>query len=348
MPAGPSSQASTATTRVSTQLQNLESEVRYLPKRATASEEAERCWREVVNRQKEVEKELRSQLAAEERARVEADILRRKRYKKVARLKAKIRLMFESNGSEAESAGSEGSGSDEEGGGHKPGRERPAGLSYKMREATIGATVRKFIGRKAEQLEAWLTLAVGDDDTWQSVYAEGGPGAQFGALSGGDEGAEQQQQHGDVDAHGADGEEAGIVEEADLVGQPADAIKKLWEHNVVLVYTDLKLSQDAFQRLINLSSSKWDADMEKLVHMVLPYGNLMIKWPSVEDMVKGQGEELAAVGLSTTEDMISSTLDLKLAKVQRLSSRPRGPACGAGKRTRSWPGESHVPSPRKE
>eukprot|EP00873_Tetraselmis_striata_P027764 jgi/Tetstr1/448028/TSEL_035329.t1 len=111
-------------------LQKLESEVKYLLKRATASEEAERCWREVVNRQKKVEKELRSQLAAGDRARVvEADILRRKRDKKVARLKAKIRLMFESNGSEAELAGSEGSGSDEEGGGQKPGRERPAGLS---------------------------------------------------------------------------------------------------------------------------------------------------------------------------------------------------------------------------
>eukprot|EP00873_Tetraselmis_striata_P029503 jgi/Tetstr1/449767/TSEL_036832.t1 len=306
MPAGPSSQASAATTRVSTQLQNLESEVKYLLKRATASEEAERCWREVVDRQEEVEKELRSQLAAAERARVEADILRRKRDKKAARLKAKIQLMFESNGSEAESAGSEGSGSGEEVGSQKPGRERPAGLSYKLREATTRATVRKVIGRKAEQLEAWLTHAVGDDDSWQSVYAEGGPGAQFGAPSGGDGGAEQQQQQrGDVDANGADGEEAGIVEEADLVGQPAD------------VYTDLKLSQDAFQRLINLSSSKWDADMEKLVQMVLPYGNLMIKWPSVEDMLKGQGEELAAVGLSTTEDMISSILDLKLVLQHR-------------------------------
>eukprot|EP00873_Tetraselmis_striata_P038221 jgi/Tetstr1/458485/TSEL_044891.t1 len=219
MPAGPSSQASAATTRVSTRLQNFESEVKYLLKRAT-----ERCSREVVNMQKEVEKELRSQLAVEERARVEADILRRKRDKKVARLKAKIRLMCESNGSEAESAGSAGSSSDEEGGGQKPGRERPASLSYKLREATTRATVRKFIGRKAEQLEAWLTHAVGDDDSWRYVYAEGGPGAQFGAPSGGDEGAEQQQQHDDVDAehHGAEGEEVGIVEEADLVGQPAD------------------------------------------------------------------------------------------------------------------------------
>eukprot|EP00873_Tetraselmis_striata_P038404 jgi/Tetstr1/458668/TSEL_045058.t1 len=86
----------------------------------------------------------------------------------------------------------------------------------------------------------------------------------------------------------------------------------MWEHNAVQVYTDMKLSQDAFQRLINLSSSKWDADMVKLVQMVLPYGNLMIKWPSVEDMLKGQGEELAAVGLNTAEGIISSTLDLKL------------------------------------
>eukprot|EP00873_Tetraselmis_striata_P015898 jgi/Tetstr1/436162/TSEL_025008.t1 len=188
------------------------SEVKYLLKRAT-----ERCWREVVNKQNKVEKELRSQLAAEEtRARVEADILRWKRDKKVARLKAKIRSC----------------------------------MSYKLREATTRATVRMFIGRKAEQLEAWLTHAVGDDDSWQSVYAEGGPGARPGARS-------------------------------------------------------------PFRR------SKWDADVEKLVQMVLPYGNLMIKWPSVEEMLKGQGEEPAAVGLSTTEDKISSTLDLKLVLQHR-------------------------------
>eukprot|EP00873_Tetraselmis_striata_P019341 jgi/Tetstr1/439605/TSEL_028029.t1 len=173
------------------QRRRLVSEVKYLLKRATTSEEAERCWREFVNMQKEVEKELQSQLAAEERARVEADILRRKRDKKVARPEANIRLMFESNGSDAESVGNEGSGSNEERGGHKPGRERPAGLSYKLREATIRATVRKLIGRKAEQLEAWLTHAVGDVDSWQSVYAEDRPGAQFGAPSGGDDGAEQ-------------------------------------------------------------------------------------------------------------------------------------------------------------
>eukprot|EP00873_Tetraselmis_striata_P007185 jgi/Tetstr1/427449/TSEL_001749.t1 len=134
MPAGPSSQISAATTRVSTQQQNLESEIKYLLKRATASEEAERCWREVVSWQKEVEKELR----------------------------------------EAESAGSsESSDSDEEGGAQKPGRERPAGLSYKVREATTRATVRTFIGRKAEQLEAWLTHAVGDDDSWLCMRRAG-------------------------------------------------------------------------------------------------------------------------------------------------------------------------------
>eukprot|EP00873_Tetraselmis_striata_P026745 jgi/Tetstr1/447009/TSEL_034467.t1 len=197
--------------------------------------------------------------------------------------------MFESNGSEAESTGSEGSGSDEEGGGQKPKRERPAGLSYKLREVTTRATVRKFIGRKAEQLDAWLNHAVGRHLAF-CVCGGGGAGAQFGAPFGGDEGSEQQQQHGDVDAHGADGEEAGIVEEADLVGQPADvraahtprfilgallanytellasileskqfkehlkaterrtllAVRKLWEHNAVQVYIDLKLSQDAF------------------------------------------------------------------------------------------------------
>eukprot|EP00873_Tetraselmis_striata_P019789 jgi/Tetstr1/440053/TSEL_028412.t1 len=104
-------------------------------------------------------------------------------------------------GSEAESAGSEGSNNDEKGGGQKPRRERPAGLSYKLREETTRATVRKLIGRKTEQLEAWLTHAVVDDDSWQSEYAEGGQGAQFGAPSGGDGGAEQQQPQGDVDEH---------------------------------------------------------------------------------------------------------------------------------------------------
>eukprot|EP00873_Tetraselmis_striata_P011625 jgi/Tetstr1/431889/TSEL_021378.t1 len=224
--------------------------------------------------------------------------------------------MLESNGSEAESAGSEGSGSDEEGGGHKPGRERLAGLSYKLRrDATTRAMVRKFIGRKAKQMEAWLTHAVGDDDTWQFVYAEGGPGAQFGAPSGGGEGVEQQQRHGDVDAHGTDGEEAGIVEEADVVGQPAD-VRAAHTPRFILGalpanYPELLasiLESKQFQHHLKASERppKWDdADMEKLVHMVLPYGNFMIEWPSVEDMLKGQGgEELASVGLSTTEDMI--------------------------------------------
>eukprot|EP00873_Tetraselmis_striata_P034189 jgi/Tetstr1/454453/TSEL_041353.t1 len=205
MPDGPSSQASAATTRVSTQLQNLES---------AFAEESDglggggALLEGVVNMQKEVEKELQSQLAAEERARVGADILRRKRDKK------------------------------------------------------------------------------------------------FGAPSGGDEGAEQQ--HGDVDAHGADGEEAGIVEEADLVGKPADVRAA---HTPRFILGALLANYPEF--------SKWDADMEKLVQMVLPYGKMMIKWPSVEDMLKGQGEELAAVGLSTTEDIISSTLDLKLVLQHR-------------------------------
>eukprot|EP00873_Tetraselmis_striata_P006708 jgi/Tetstr1/426972/TSEL_017185.t1 len=221
--------------------------------------------------------------AGREGARVEADILRRKHDKKVARLKAKIRLMCESNGSEAKSAGNEGSGSDEEGGGQKPGRERPAGLSYKLRAATTRATVRKFIGRKAEQLEAWLTHAVGDDDSWQYVYAEGGP------------------------AHSSEPLPA-VTKERSSSSSSSMAMSTRME----LTGRRRASWKEADLRLINLSSSEWDADMEKLVQMVLPYGNLMIKWPSVEDMLKGQGEELAAVGLNTTEDMISSTLHLKL------------------------------------
>eukprot|EP00873_Tetraselmis_striata_P009132 jgi/Tetstr1/429396/TSEL_019308.t1 len=182
--------------------------------------------------------------------------------------------MCESNGSEAESAGSEGSGSDEEGGGQKPGRERPAGLSYKLREAPTRATVRKFIGRVAEQLEAWLTHAVGDDDSSQYVYAEGGPRAH---------------------------------------SEPLPTVTKERSSSSMAMSMRMELTG---RRCLSASHQPKQLQVGRghgdVVQMGLPYGNLMIKWPSVEDMLKGQGEELAAVGLSTTEDMISSTMDLKL------------------------------------
>jgi hypothetical protein len=54
-------------------------------------------------------------------------------------------------------------------------------------------------------------------------------------------------------------------------------IRELWERNGLPVYTDLRLSQDAYQRLINLTTHMWDADMEEMVRLVLPGGAHMCK-----------------------------------------------------------------------
>ena len=47
-------------------------------------------------------------------------------------------------------------------------------------------------------------------------------------------------------------------------------MRDMWERNELQVYTDLRLSQDAYQYLINLTTHKWDADMEEMVRLVLP------------------------------------------------------------------------------
>jgi hypothetical protein len=43
-------------------------------------------------------------------------------------------------------------------------RQRPSRLSYKLRDSTSRAIVQRYNGRKAEQLENWLTQAVSYDD----------------------------------------------------------------------------------------------------------------------------------------------------------------------------------------
>eukprot|EP00873_Tetraselmis_striata_P009493 jgi/Tetstr1/429757/TSEL_001933.t1 len=65
--------------RASTELGNLRSQLKHLVKRAVDAEEAEQYWREVVDKQKVVEKELRSLLAEEAKQREEDAILRRKK-----------------------------------------------------------------------------------------------------------------------------------------------------------------------------------------------------------------------------------------------------------------------------
>jgi ribosomal protein L35AE/L33A len=51
-------------------------------------------------------------------------------------------------------------------------RERPNGLSYKLRRATARATARRYVGRKAEQRDQWLTQVVGNDDSWHRVWGQ--------------------------------------------------------------------------------------------------------------------------------------------------------------------------------
>jgi hypothetical protein len=53
-------------------------------------------------------------------------------------------------------------------------------------------------------------------------------------------------------------------------GRAIHAIRELWEQNGLHVYIDLRLSQDAYQRLINLTTHRWDEDMEEMARLVLP------------------------------------------------------------------------------
>ena len=64
--------------------------------------------------------------------------------------------------------------------------------------------------------------------------------------------------------------------------------KRAVEQNGLQVYTDMRLSRDAYQRLINLMTHMWDADMEDMVRLVLPRRASMYKWPAVATMLARQ------------------------------------------------------------
>jgi hypothetical protein len=306
----------------------------------------------MVDSQKDAEKDMRSQLSAADRESVEAEIKRRKVEKEVSRLKGKVKAMFEADREDAteelDSIGGgrcdveDSNGDDAEELPRRRSRERPSGLSYKLRHAATRAAVRRYVGRKAEQLERWLTHVISNDDSWQRVF--GDSEEEAGDRSG-------EGEHGRVE----------LREEEDLVGQPVEvraahtprfilvallanypellnailkskhfkhvfkgaekramhAIRELWERNGLRVYTDLRLSQDAYQRLINLTTHRWDADMEEMVRLVLSRGAHMCKWPAVATMLDRQAEELSDVGLQSSADMVLTTLDLSLVLQQR-------------------------------
>jgi hypothetical protein len=305
----------------------------------------------MVDSQKDAEKDLRSQLSAVDIQRVEAEIKSRKvEMEAVSRLKGKIKAMLESNREDAteelDSTGggrcdvedSSGDDADELPHRRSQQRERLSGLSYKFPHAATRAIVRRYVlGRKADQLEQWLTQVVGNDESRQRVF--GDSEEEAGDRSGKGE-------HGHVE----------LRAEEDLVGQHAEvraahtpwcimaalivnylellsailkskhfkhvfkaaeeramhAIRELWERNGPHVYTDLRLSHDAYQRLINLTTHRWNADMEEMVILVLRGGVHMCKWPAVAIMLDMQAEELSVVGLLSSVDMVSTTLDLSL------------------------------------
>jgi hypothetical protein len=170
----------------------------------------------MVDIQKDAEKDLRSQLSAADRERVEAEIKRRKVEKEVSRLKGKIMAMLDADREDAteELDGARGGrcdvedndGDDAEELPHRMSqqqRERPSGLSYKLRHAATRATVRRYVGRKAKHLEERLTHVVGNDDNLQLGF--GDIEEEAGDRSG-------EGEHGRVE----------VREEEDLVGQLAE------------------------------------------------------------------------------------------------------------------------------
>eukprot|EP00873_Tetraselmis_striata_P019481 jgi/Tetstr1/439745/TSEL_003003.t1 len=162
--------------RASTELGNLRSQLKYLVKRAVGAEEAEQYWGAVVDKQKAVEKELRSLLAKEAKQREEDAILRRKKDKAISRLRAKVRQLYNCPEHADDASGDEVSSKSDSGGeeaaAYRSVRERPSGLVYKLREARNYATIRKHIGRKVDMLDNWLTEIVGDDDSWKEMYTK--------------------------------------------------------------------------------------------------------------------------------------------------------------------------------
>eukprot|EP00873_Tetraselmis_striata_P042217 jgi/Tetstr1/462481/TSEL_007472.t2 len=140
------------------------------------AEEAEQYWRAVVDKQKAVEKELRSPLAKEAKQREEDAILRRKKDKAISRLRAKVRQLYNCPEHADDASGDEVSSKSDSGGeeaaAYRSVRERPSGLVYKLREARNYARIRKHIGRKVDMLDNWLTEIVGDDGSWKEMYTK--------------------------------------------------------------------------------------------------------------------------------------------------------------------------------
>jgi hypothetical protein len=188
-----------------------------------------------------------------------------------------------------------------------------------------------------------LTEVVGNDDSWQHVF--GGDGEEAGDRSGDREHRRGEQLHeaGDVAGHPSDVRAAHtsrFILVALLVKHPKflsaisqskqfkhvfkaaeertrHAIRDLRERNGLQVYIDLRLSQDAYQRLINLTTHKWDEDMEEMVILVLPRGSQMCKWPAVPTVPEIPEQELNVVGLQPPTDFVSTTLDISLVLQQR-------------------------------
>eukprot|EP00873_Tetraselmis_striata_P010092 jgi/Tetstr1/430356/TSEL_020171.t1 len=162
--------------RASTELGNSRSQLKHLVKGAVGAEEAEQYWRAVVDKQKAVEKELRSLLAKEAKQREEDAILRRKKEKAISRLRAKVRQLYTCPEHADDASGDEVSSKSDYGGedaaAYRSVRERPSGLVYKLREARNYATIRKNIGRKVDMLDNWLTEIVGDDGSWKEMYTK--------------------------------------------------------------------------------------------------------------------------------------------------------------------------------
>jgi hypothetical protein len=175
--------------------------------------------------------------------------------------------------------------------------------------------LQRHTGRKAHQLENWLTRVAGNNGSWQHVF-------------GGDSEEEAGDRSGDREHRR--GEQLG--ETWDPTGQPCDiraahiprfilasmlanypelfsaifkskqfkhvlkaaeesalpAIKELWEKNGLQVYTDMRLSHDEYQRLINKTTHRWDEDKEEMVRLVLPGGALMCKWHAVPAVLENQ------------------------------------------------------------
>jgi hypothetical protein len=126
-----------------------------------------------------------------ERQIVEGEIKRKTIQQEVARLKRKILVKHggDRGGVTGNTANNSGSSSDVEDSGSSDDaeaephrrrshhqRQRPRGLSYKLRDTTSRATVQRYIGRKGEQLDNCLTQVVGNGDSWQRVF--GGDGGE--------------------------------------------------------------------------------------------------------------------------------------------------------------------------